>query len=60
VAGRQKAASGRQQAEGGEYYTRRPLIRAIVQAVKPQMGERIYDGACGSESLFHQAFTGAS
>ena len=31
---------------GGEYYTPRPLIRAIVQVVKPQIGERIYDGAC--------------
>ena len=33
---------------GGEYYTPRPLIRAIVQVVKPKIGERIYDGACGS------------
>ncbi len=33
---------------GGEYYTPRPLIRAIVQVVKPKVGERIYDGACGS------------
>ena len=30
---------------GGEYYTPRPLIRAIVQVVKPKIGERIYDGA---------------
>src|ERR1700680_2132901 len=33
---------------GGEYYTPRPLIRAIVQVVRPKIGERIYDGACGS------------
>jgi type I restriction enzyme M protein len=33
---------------GGEYYTPRPLIRAMVQVVQPQIGERIYDGACGS------------
>jgi type I restriction enzyme M protein len=33
---------------GGEYYTPRPLIRAIVQVVKPRIGERIYDGAVGS------------
>jgi type I restriction enzyme M protein len=33
---------------GGEYYTPRPLIRAIVQVVRPAIGERIYDGACGS------------
>jgi type I restriction enzyme M protein len=33
---------------GGEYYTPRPLIRAMMQVVKPRMGEQIYDGACGS------------
>jgi type I restriction-modification system DNA methylase subunit len=31
---------------GGEYYTPRPLIRAIIRVVKPKIGERIYDGAC--------------
>ena len=30
---------------GGEYYTPRPLIRAMVKVVKPKIGERIYDGA---------------
>ena len=33
---------------GGEYYTPRPLIRAIIQVVKPKIGERIYDGAVSS------------
>jgi len=33
---------------GGEYYTPRPLIRAMIQVVKPQIGDRIYDGAWGS------------
>jgi len=33
---------------GGEYYTPRPLIRAMIQAIKPSIGETIYDGACGS------------
>lgn len=33
---------------GGEYYTPRPLIRAMIQVTKPVIGERIYDGACGS------------
>ena len=33
---------------GGEYYTPRPLIRAMVQVVNPKIGETIYDGACGS------------
>ena len=33
---------------GGEYYTPRPLIRAMIQVTQPKIGERIYDGACGS------------
>ena len=41
---------------GGEYYTPRPLIRAIIQVVKPRMGERIYDGACGSAGFLCESF----
>ena len=41
---------------GGQYYTPRPLIRAIVQVVKPQIGERIYDGAVGSAGFLCEAF----
>lgn len=33
---------------GGEYYTPRPLIRAMIQVVNPKIGETIYDAACGS------------
>ncbi len=33
---------------GGEYYTPRPLIRAMIRVVKPRIGERVYDGAVGS------------
>jgi type I restriction enzyme M protein len=41
---------------GGEYYTPRPLIRAIVQVVKPRIGERIYDGAVGSAGFLCEAY----
>jgi type I restriction enzyme M protein len=41
---------------GGEYYTPRPLIRAIVQVVQPKIGERIYDGACGSAGFLCEAY----
>ncbi len=41
---------------GGEYYTPRPLIRAMVQVVKPKIGETIYDGACGSAGFLCEAF----
>lgn len=40
---------------GGEYYTPRPLIRAMIQVVKPQIGDRIYDGACGSAGFLCEA-----
>jgi type I restriction enzyme M protein len=41
---------------GGEYYTPRPLIRAMVQVVSPQIGERIYDGAVGSAGFLCESF----
>ncbi len=41
---------------GGEYYTPRPLIRAMVQVVQPRIGETIYDGACGSAGFLCEAF----
>jgi type I restriction enzyme M protein len=41
---------------GGEYYTPRPLIRAMVKVLDPRIGERIYDGACGSAGFLCEAF----
>ena len=41
---------------GGEYYTPRPLIRAIVRVVAPKIGETIYDGAVGSAGFLCEAF----
>jgi type I restriction enzyme M protein len=41
---------------GGEYYTPRPLERAIIQVVRPTLGERIYDGAGGSMGFLCEAF----
>lgn len=41
---------------GGEYYTPRPLIRAIIQVVKPKIGEKIYDGACGSAGFLCESY----
>lgn len=40
---------------GGEYYTPRPLIRAMIQVIQPKIGERIYDGACGSAGFLCEA-----
>lgn len=41
---------------GGEYYTPRPLIRAMVQVIDPKIGETIYDGAAGSAGFLCEAF----
>jgi type I restriction enzyme M protein len=41
---------------GGEYYTPRPLIRAIVRVTAPRLGERICDPAVGSAGFLCEAF----
>ena len=41
---------------GGEYYTPRPLIRAMILVVQPKIGQRIYDGACGSAGFLCEAY----
>jgi type I restriction enzyme M protein len=41
---------------GGEYYTPRPLIRAMIKVVDPKIGERIYDGAVGSAGFLCESF----
>ena len=41
---------------GGEYYTPRPLIRAIVAVTAPQLGETICDPAVGSAGFLCESF----
>ena len=41
---------------GGEYYTPRPLIRAMIAVTAPTIGETIYDGAVGSAGFLCEAF----
>src|SRR5690242_8281980 len=41
---------------GGEYYTPRPLIRAMVKVTAPRIGETVYDGAVGSAGFLCEAF----
>ena len=41
---------------GGEYYTPRPLIRAMVNVIDPKVGETVYDPACGSAGFLVEAF----
>ena len=32
----------------GQYFTPRPLIRAIVECIQPRLGETVFDPACGT------------
>ncbi len=41
---------------GGEYYTPRPLIRAMIRVLKPKIGDRVYDGACGSAGFLCETY----
>ncbi len=41
---------------GGEYYTPRPLIRAMIRVTDPKIGETIYDGAVGSAGFLCEAY----
>ena len=40
---------------GGEYYTPRPLIRAMIQVIAPKIGEKICDPAVGSAGFLCEA-----
>ncbi len=39
---------GQENKVAGEFYTPRPVIRFLVDAIDPKIGEAIYDPACGS------------
>ncbi len=41
---------------GGQYYTPRPLIRAMIKVTDPQMKEKVYDGAAGSCGFLCEAY----
>ncbi len=40
----------------GQYFTPRPLIRAMVEVVRPKPGETIYDPACGTGGFLLAAY----
>jgi type I restriction enzyme M protein len=41
---------------GGQYYTPRPLIRAMINVIDPQIEEKVYDGAAGSCGFLVEAY----
>lgn len=46
---------GEKNNDGGQFFTPREVIRAIVQAVDPKIGETVYDPCCGTGGFLAQA-----
>jgi type I restriction enzyme M protein len=42
--------------DGGQFFTPREVIRIIVRAVDPKVGETVYDPGCGTGGFLAQAF----
>ncbi len=42
--------------DGGQFFTPREVIRAVVRAVDPKAGETVYDPGCGTGGFLAQAF----
>lgn len=40
----------------GEFYTPRPVVRFMVEVVNPQIGETVYDPACGTCGFLVEAY----
>lgn len=40
----------------GEFYTPRPVVRFIIEHIKPKIGERILDPACGTGGFLVEAY----
>jgi type I restriction enzyme M protein len=50
------ARLGRDAGWSGEFYTPRPIVRFMVAAVNPKLGQRVYDPASGSCGFLAEAF----
>jgi type I restriction enzyme M protein len=42
--------------DSGEFYTPRPLVRFMVQAVDPRLGETVLDPACGTGGFLVESY----
>jgi type I restriction enzyme M protein len=40
----------------GEFYTPRPVVRFIVEMIKPKIGEKVLDPACGTGGFLVEAY----
>jgi type I restriction enzyme M protein len=42
--------------DGGQFFTPREIIRVMVEAIDPKIGQTVYDPACGTGGFLAQAF----
>jgi type I restriction enzyme M protein len=42
--------------DGGQFFTPREIIRAIVKVIDPKVGETVYDPGCGTGGFLAQAY----
>ena len=42
--------------DGGQFFTPRQVIKAMVQVVKPEIGETVYDPGCGTGGFLAQSY----
>lgn len=47
---------GEKGGDGGQFFTPREVIRAMVRVVDPRIGETVYDAACGTGGFLAQAY----
>lgn len=47
---------GEKNSDGGQFFTPREVIRAMVHTVKPQLGQSVYDPCCGTGGFLAIAY----
>lgn len=47
---------GEKGGDGGQFFTPREIIRAMIRVVGPKIGETVYDAACGTGGFLAQAY----
>ena len=47
---------GEQNSDGGQFYTPREVVRAMVRVVDPKVGDTVYDPCCGTGGFLAQTF----
>lgn len=47
---------GEKAGDGGQFFTPREIVRAVVRVIDPKIGETVYDPCCGTGGFLAQAF----